>query len=388
MSAASTPVAVPGDRPRARLAWVDATRGYSVAAVVLFHVVLWTYAYRTDVAEPAASWWSEVNGVLGSLRMPVLLAVSGLVLSRQVRAGLARSTTWFRAVNNYYLYVVWLAVYAVFYALVPEPSLRHRVDGLEVLVQLVLPNTTLWYLFALALYVPLLAALRRVPSWAMLTALAALCVGVHVVRASDSSIADALYLKIPELFFFFAIGVYGADVLRSLARRASWPLLGAAMVVAAVVTLGGRWMTSPVADAVLFTVRGVAFLVAGMLAIVVACRWRPVERLGAALGERTILVYVLHPLLIAAFTLAEPSLDPVLHRVMTNPVGAMLYPLVMTALVVSVCLAADALVRRLGWTALLGLPARAARAMGRQVPAPVGSSAPAVAAGPAARPVS
>jgi surface polysaccharide O-acyltransferase-like enzyme len=375
-------VPAPAGGPRPRLAWIDATRGYSVAAVVLFHVVLWTYAYRTDVAEPADSWWSEVNGVLGSLRMPVLLAVSGLVLSRQVRAGLQRSTTLYRAVNNYYLYVVWLAVYAAFYALVPEPSLRHRVDGAEVLVQLVLPNTTLWYLFALALYVPLLAALRRVPAWAMLTALGALCVGVHVVRASDSAIADALYLKIPELFFFFAIGVYGADALRALARRASWPVLGAAMVVAAVVTLGGRWMTSPVADAVLFTVRGVAFLVAGMLAIVLACRWRPIERLGSALGERTILVYVLHPLLLAAFTLVEPSLEPVLHRVMTNPVGAMLYPLVMTALVVAVCLGAHTVVRWWGWTALLGLPPRAARAMGRDVPnrvptpvTPVGGSA-------------
>lgn len=381
MSSASAPVGVPGGHARARLAWVDATRGYSVAAVVLFHVVLWTYTYRTGVAEPAASWWSEVNGVLGSVRMPILLAVSGIVLSRQVRAGLHRSTTVFRAVNSYYLYVVWLAIYTVFYALVRDPTLPHRVDGLDALVQLVRPGTTLWYLAALALYVPVLAMARSIPPWLVLAALGTLSVGTQIAReAGDGA---GLFHKILELFVFFAIGVYAAVVLRRMAERASVVGCALAAVVAAGVTLSGRWMTAPWAEAVVFVLRGAAFLVVGILGVVLACRWRPVERLGAALGERTILVYVLHPLLIAAVVLAEPSLDPLLHGIMANPVGALVYPAAMTAVVVTVCLAVDVLVRRLGWSALLGLPARAARAMGRQAPGP---ARPTVAprAGPAA----
>ncbi|MBO9553277.1 acyltransferase [Cellulomonas sp.] len=362
------PAAVPR-RHAARLEWVDAARGYSVAAVVVAHVVLW---HMTDPGVPiagvGASFWDRVYGLMGSVRMPVLLAVSGLVMARRVRAGFVEGGLLLRSVRNYYLYVVWLVVYALFYAVVVEPTLPHRVDGVgDVVRQLVVPETTLWYVYALAVYIAVLGALHRVPAWVVLTALSVLSIVMHVTTTSDQ-----VWSKVPELAVYFALGVYGADLLRRLADRASVLVVGLAGVLAAGVTLCGRFTAgNEVAEAVLFLVRGAAFLVLAVALVAVGVRWSPVRRLGVALGRRTLPIYVLHPLWIALVLLAAAGFaHDALGDVLGSPVGALLYPLVLAAAVIGLCLATEALVRRVhlrvplfemprAWVAQLDRPTQA-----------------------------
>jgi uncharacterized membrane protein YcfT len=339
-----TPAGAPR-RAGARLEWVDAARGYSVAAVVVAHVVLW---HMTDpgvpVAHVGASFWDRVYGVMGSVRMPVLLAVSGLVLARRVRAGFREGGLLLRSVRNYYLYVVWLLVYALFYAVVTEPSLPHRVDGVaDVVRQLVVPETTLWYVFALAVYIAVLGALHRVPSWVVLTALSLLSVVMHVTTSSDQ-----VWSKVPELAIYFALGVYGAGLLRRLADRSSVLVVALTAVLAAGVTLCGRFTAgNEIAEAVLFLVRGAAFLVLAVALVAVAVRWSPVRRVGVALGRRTLPIYVLHPLWIALVLLAAAGFaHDALGDVLANPGGALLYPLVVASAVIALCLGTHALVRQ------------------------------------------
>ena len=345
-----------------RLAWVDATRGYCVAAVVLFHTVLWYVGGLESALHPTAgSVWGAVNTVLGSVRMPMLLAVSGLVLSRQVREGLHRSTTVFRGANNYYLYVVWLLVYAVFYAALQAPYLRHRVDGWDVLVQLVVPGTTLWYLYALALYVPLLALARRLPPWLVLTALVALSTWAHAARAPGQ-----MWVKIPELFVFFAVGVYGAGMIRRLAGRAGWVTLGATGVVAVGVTALGRFAGSELADAALFVARGVAFMAFTVTVVAIAVRWSPVRRLGVGLGRRTLVVYVIQPLLIPHLTLWTREAGGVLvDRVVASAAAALALPLVVTAAVVAASVGLQVVAERAGLSFLFEMPRSSRQRFGR-----------------------
>lgn len=341
-------------RGTARLDWVDATRGYSVAAVVLFHVILWSYAPAiADLDGVEVPFWGTVNSILGSVRMPVLLAVSGLVMARRIRTGPLVHGTLAKAAANYYLYVVWLLVYAAFYAVVTQAYLPHRVDGpVEVLAQLVVPATTLWYLLALAVYTVLLTLVRRVPAWVVLTAATVLSTLVH-----GQSFPDQLWNKVPELFVFFAFGVYGATALRRLAERARVAWLVAAAVVAVGVTGLGRFTQGRAADALVFVPRGLAFMVLMVLAVVLAVRWAPVRRLGVALGRQTLAVYVLHPLWIALLTvLVVGPLRPALRALLANPAGAALYPLLVTALLIALSLPVRALAGRvrLGW--LFALP--------------------------------
>src|SRR3712207_6187420 len=194
--------------------------------------------------------------------MPLLLAVSGLVTAGAVRAGLRDRRTVTRTLANGYLYVVWLVVYALVYALLQGP-LPHRVDGAGgVLHQLAAPDTPLWYLYALALYTVGLAALRRAPAWSVLTGLAAVSVAARVLL--DGA---AMWPRILELAFFFALGVYGRPLLLRFAETVTLGRAAACAAVALTATLSGRGVSGEAGDGVFFLVRGatsVALAAAGV----------------------------------------------------------------------------------------------------------------------------
>ncbi len=348
-------VARPVEAPRLpRLAWVDATRGYSVAAVVVFHVVLWwVLAAPTDIAAPGERLWSEVNGWLGSVRMPVLLAASGLVMSRQIRSGLHRSTTVFRSANNYYLYLVWLALYAVFFLFVREPDLPHRIDGLAgVAAQVVIPRTTLWYVFGLAVYIPILAAAKRAPTWVVFALLVPLSVWAHGLSNEAS-----FWPRILTLFVFFAMGVYGATQLRWLGERATPVMFVVAVIVALGATMLGHVLIGPVLGGVLFLVRGTAFMVLAVVTVALAVRWRVALVVGASLGRHTLAVYVLHPLLICLLiAVTAGPLRSVKESVLGSTVGSLVTPLLAAVALIAVSIGIEAGARRLRLDALWGMP--------------------------------
>ena len=128
----------------ARVGWIDGARGACVLAVVLFHVIAWHLA-DLAVAPGAARIWDPVTSYLGSLRMPLLLAVSGMLASDRIRAGFRRGGLLRRTVSTGYLYVVWTAIYLAVYVLLDEPTLPHAPqDRGDAFLGLVLPQTPLW----------------------------------------------------------------------------------------------------------------------------------------------------------------------------------------------------------------------------------------------------
>lgn len=361
--------APPASSDAQRVAWIDAARGYAVVAVILFHVVIWHFRGLEGVAPVGWRLWSLVGALLGGAGMPLLLAVSGLVLARRIRTGPFVGGTLTRVVQVYYLYVVWVVVYAVFYLLVRHPGLPHRLDGpVEVVAQLVAPSTPLWYLFALALYTAVLTLARRVPPVAVLTALTLLSTAVHTLDRSG-----AFWLRILELFVFFALGVYGAGVMRRLADRSSIPVLLGLLVLglglSAVRLLLPGW-----AGAVFFVPSGIAVGAAMVVLFVLLTRWRPARELGTVLGRGSLGLYVLHPLWLAGLALLALAVAPrTIGQALGTPTGAVVYPLLVTALIVALSLPLLELVRRarLGW--LFAMPASWGRALDRLGPAPTGT---------------
>ena len=347
-----TPLDPPVDGPE-RLAWADAARGLAVLAVVVFHVGLWHFLpHAPELWSPAARVWSKVNGVLAGVRIPLLLTISGLVLSRRVRRGFSDRSNIVRPLANYYLYVVWLIIYTAFFAVVSYPALPHRVTGVgDFVLQLIVPDTTLWYVFALAVYVPVFSALRAVPPWLVLAVLAALTIGV---RATDAVEPQAI--KIAEVALFFAIGVYGATPIRHLAASASVVRAGALVVIAAVVTLGGRFMTGEVDGTILFVVRGLTFMVASVVVIAIVVRWRAAEHLLSAVGRQTLPIYVMHPLLICALIAAVHQWSG-FEDFLGRPLVSVLYPVVVTVGIAVLSLTLHRLAMHAGLGLLFALPA-------------------------------
>lgn len=381
-----SPAGAGGDPGARRSQWIDASRGACVVAVVLLHVCLWQYRpWRTSVWTPAADGWTWVNGYLAAVRMPLLVTVSGLLAARRVALGWASPAALVRAGGSAWLYLVWLVLYAAFYAAMPAGPLPHRIEGPGDLArQLVAPETPLWYVFALAGYVVVMTSVRRVPTWVVVGSLAVLSIAVQAWWTGDGMTA-----KVPELAVYFALGVRFAAPVRAQVPRLGPLQIGALAVFALLNVLTARLVLPAVPDAALDLVRGLALAAFAVAAVTVAVRWRPLGSLSTAIGRRTLPVYVLHlPLLLLVVVLLGDRPPDALGGVVANPAVAALWPLLLTALVItaSLLLHRAMLAARLG--VLFAMPARVGdglvaahgRLAGPDGPAPAGVPAvPAVA---------
>ncbi len=330
-----SPVA-PATQAKPREIWIDSARGACVLAVVLFHVCLWQYLpMATQLWPSAVTGWGKVNGYLGALRMPLLMALSGMLARNRIMAGWQKPAAAVRAASSYYLYLVWLTVYFVFYLVVGSPRLPHYIgDFGSYATQLLVPETPLWYIFALALYVVVLTSVRKVPAPIVLGALALLSI---LVLATDPN--WPMFEKVPENAIYFAVGLYGSAQLRQLVgrRRVSdlliWLVVGAASIMLA------KWTFGTLGDAIIDVARGIVFIVTGALVVVNLVRWKPLGRLGELVGRRTLQIYVFHaPLLMVVMLLLNRSRVTALGPLLQRPVIAVVWPLVLAAAVVAGCL--------------------------------------------------
>lgn len=347
------------------MAWVDAIRGIAILCIVIYHTLLWYYLSDPSIVwPPAAEVWGRFNAILGSVRVPLLLLVSGLVASRRLLAGFADRTNLVRAGTNYYLYVVWLIIYAAFFAVVSAPELPHRISSwTQFLTELVIPDTTLWYLVALCVYILLTAATARWPR----TIVIVLAVLAYV--ASDIYLPVALQAtKIPQNWLFFLIGVYLAPSLLRLPRFATLPVIASSAVLSAVViAVGGRVPDVLGMRSVHAIVRSLTMVTTAVLATIWVTRFTRLRRGLSYLGSRTLAIYLLHPLAIYLL-IALAAAYPAVNAFLDNPVGASVGPIVLTAAITAGGILARRAADIAGLNWLFALP-RFARQSGRRAAA-------------------
>ncbi|MEL4506352.1 acyltransferase [Luteococcus sp. H138] len=331
-------------RNRTRETWIDLARGACVLLVVLYHVVLWHLA---QVETPAlrSGTWGSLNDVAGGIRMPLLLMLSGILAAGKIGRGRSALRG---AAANYWLYAVWLTVYAVAWSLFSFPTPEKVTLGTSWLSQLLLPGTPLWYVFALACYLVFMWLVRPLPSWLVLAALAVPMLMLHP--------GQRMWLKVPVLAIYFAIGVYASGWLRRTLRDRAWALVLAGvvgyLVSGRLVGLaGGRWEALQAAFFVGNLGKGLTALGLAWY----ASRLGALSRLGAWVGRHTLAIYVMHPLLLGALMLAVARV-PALR--ITDALGpaAVLYPLLVTALIAMLSLGLERVLKAVGAHPLFGLP--------------------------------
>lgn len=88
-----------------RMEWIDTLRGAAVVAVVVLHVELTTSAVTGDPLAPLA--WIDAH--LAAVRMPLLMLLSGALLSRSLAKGL-RQHVGGKVRAILWPYAVWMAV--------------------------------------------------------------------------------------------------------------------------------------------------------------------------------------------------------------------------------------------------------------------------------------
>ena len=344
-----------------RLAWPDVMRAACVCLVVVFHVELWVVETTgLPVVGDTSRWWDLAHGIMDRFLMPGLFLLSGMLVSRGLlTSGRTRidTTSVRRAISSYYLYVVWLAVYwAVFAAAVavrPSTSAYPHAftSATDAVQQLVAPATSLWYLFALACYALVMIVIVRLHVPALVVILAAGALAV-LIRGWDVWAAERIGFN----FVFFVVGVYLAPHAAAFARLRWWwlfPAAGAFVLVTVAGTL------ADLTSSVFAVVARLATVPIVVVVCVLASRVAPLARLGAFVGQRTLSVYVLHPLLLVPLWWWATGAHASAVAVTSNPAGLALLLYGGGAVVVALALLVEAALRRLGATALFALPTAA-----------------------------
>ncbi len=336
------PTPAPG---RSRIAWIDMARGVSVVAIVTLHASLW---FRAPLIGEDDSWasaaWDLADDRLGTVRLPLLLLLSGWLASGRLLRPEGGPKTRIAVATNAWLYAVWLTVYLLVALVVtPYEIVDPPAHAGEVVARYLVPLITpLWFVWALAVYNAVFRAARRVPPSAVL---GALFLTGWFLDLTHGNAAEPMWMRAIRLAIYFAAGVFARDTLRHVVeRRHAGPVaFGIALAAAVVDRVTPAVLHHPltvlasvaVAIAVLAALRALA----GRDGVRVPLQW---------IGRRTVGVYVLHPPLVVLLTAACLPAREELAPVFGTPAGRALLPLVVTAIVVASALALQSLLHRCG----------------------------------------
>lgn len=353
------PVADPAAGPRPRAQWADTAKGACIVLVVLWHVVMKDYL-QVDwhIGIPLPGAWGTLGEQLLPLRMPLFFTISG-VFATTALARPWRQTARSRVAKFLYLYTAWLLIHTAILGATPGFATARADSALALLEQLTITPSNLWYLYALAVYFVIAKALHRLPRAAVLAAAAAL-----------SAITAAGVLATPgdrgglfQNLVFFLAGAYlrphierWADTATS--RRLTGSFLAYAGALIAMAVAGAqRWPA----------VWPAVGLVAVAFGITAAARLARLPAVGgplAALGRRTLPIYVIHMPVLALLHLLLH--DPISNLGFTGQIiAALCYPAVLSALVIALCLLAHRALLGLGVSWLFELPRLPSRHAGR-----------------------
>lgn len=342
------------DVSRQRKTWPDVAKGLCIILVVLWHVVTKHYQQvEWETSLPFTGAWGVLGEQLLPLRMPLFFAISGVfALSAMQRPWRVLGRT--RIANLAYLYVLWLLIHTGIMWFTPDIDTLRAHDLGDLVAQLTISPTNLWYLYALALYFTIARLTRSVPTPWLLGASLVLSVvaAMDLIPGPDSS---NLYQVVQNLFFFLA-GLRLRPVVEKLAEGATFPRMlaaGAAYVagLAFIAFLNaGDWPG-------VWTVVSVLAICFGVLASVLTSRHlKRVTRLMSWLGRQTLPIYVIHmPLLAVISVLLQGPLSVLEPR---GALAAAIEPIVLTVVITAICLALHRGLSSIGLAWLFERPTR------------------------------
>lgn len=280
-----------------RLAWADLARAAAIALVVLYHVGgAWIHSIVSDVGSTGL-FIVGVNSMLLTVRMPLFFLVSGLLATRALErpwSGVVRG----RVLDLLWPFAIWSVAFAPCWAFAYGQGWVDVPQALGWIAEL---SGAYWYLPALVVFfvVTRAAGRHRV----------LLLAGAVVLWLAAPTLSSVL-MPLPggltwyRLATFFVWFVAGATLRPALERIAAAPL-GVGLVVA------GGWLALSLADRVstwsatqLASVIGVA---AAIMLCGAAARVPALARAGRFLGGRTLVIYLVHPVVLAVLVVVLPT---------------------------------------------------------------------------------
>jgi uncharacterized membrane protein YcfT len=334
----------------ARVEWADAAKGVCILLVVSWHVIVKDYLLIDwHIGLPVPGLWGTLGEQFLPLRMPLFFAISGVFATNALRRPWRRVARG-RIAKFLYLYAVWLLIHTAVLAAAPDFPTDRATSVWGLLEQLTITPSNLWYLYSLALYFVIAKAVRRLPPVVAVVPAAALSAVAAAGLLASPGNRGGLYQNL----VFFLAGIYLRPQIERLAaaatrRRLVLTSLAYVLVLAAMAAAGTqKW----------FGVWPLVSVVAVVFGVTAAARVARSPALSGPLlrlGRITLPIYVIHMPVLA-----------VLHRLLVRPLsslggGAQLfislgYPMVVTALVITVCLGVHRGLTAVGARWLFDLP--------------------------------
>ena len=199
---------------RARVDWVDLSKGLTIMLVVIMHSIDGVERFLD-----AEGWMHSVLTYATPFRMPVFFAVAGLFAGKAIakdwRAFFDRKFAHFG-----YFYGVWMTIEFIF----KTPFFIQQFGGNETALyyvsSFVQPFGPLWFIYLLPIYFVVLRLTQRVPMLAQL----ALAVLLKVADLHTGWFVIDFFAK---YYVFFLVGHFARDLWFSLAASARQHGMGA-----------------------------------------------------------------------------------------------------------------------------------------------------------------
>jgi uncharacterized membrane protein YcfT len=351
-------IRLPGfdDTPNAkpRSAWADVAKGVCILLVVLWHVIMKHYLQiNWHLPLPIPGVWGTFGDTLLPLRMPVFFTISGMFAAN------AALRPWkvvlkSRVAKFYYIYVLWFIVHTVVLSVaVPGFDTLAAHSAWDVLAQLTITPTNLWYMIALAVYFVVSKWTLKLPATAIL-----------IPALLLNAIASAGWLAAPgnrgqlyQNLLFFLIGLRFKPYVEKWARMVTMKMfvVGSAVylvLMLVIKVLGAKeWFGA-------WTVISLLAIVLGVAGAVQLERWKALSTKLVWLGQRTLPIYVMHMPILA---LVHAALIDTFSNAGTavQLVLAIFLPAALTAFLAAACLTLNRGFTAIGWDRwLFSLPER------------------------------
>ncbi|WP_169847012.1 acyltransferase family protein [Rhodococcus rhodnii] len=326
----------------ARHEWVDVAKGVCIALVVLLHAS--NFLIGRGMAHPL---WNDINALVQPIRMPLFFLASGLFLAKTLTMPWAQVLRR-RVLPLLYLYVVWTFVRWAYFTLFPATAGTAEPGSIwKPIRALVIPDSGLWFIYALAVFAFVARALVRIP--AVLQLVAAFGSAVAVPHLDFGSWT---WHNMATLLVFYLLGVHAARHAHRIAAAATPARVAAAVLAFAcafALVRDGALAQSSLAHVATSTVG----LVTGIAVAALLARHRvaaPFRRL----GTRTLAVFLLHEIAFgtALALLLAAGLEPtVMQRIPVTP-------LLVAAFAIVVSLWGRSAFERIGLGVLFTMPPR------------------------------
>lgn len=311
----------------ARLVWLDNLRAILIVALVFLHITT-DETFVQSSTEESLQIWGSINSMLTPIRMPLFFFIAGLLSQNTLRQDWSKLL---RKSSRKFLFLS--LIWGTFVGLILI-TLRMEFDLDSFWIAF---TETVWFLLALALYLPLTKLSNNIGS------LIAPSIGIiaFFISAPFLSAGFSLLGAVSFYYFYFAVGSFSKNYMFDNLNRISWKLAFAAGLLFTISAFLMFLSPLGVLDAIARFATN-AFAVVMSIAFGVKLLDKP-TKLISRIGRNTIGIYLVNSLAVAFIAGALLSLSNFESSFRLNWVGGLTF----SAIGIAMSLVAALVIKRL-----------------------------------------